>query len=124
MIQNTITKIQDNSSYNLWKNSLDTINWFVDIENEKYNTFIQFDIIDFYPSISKELLLLHSLNIVWNYTDINENEYEIILTCRKSILINNNNTWVKNHVDNFDVTMGSFDSGDFVGIYTRSNLSL
>ena len=28
----------------------------------------------------------------------------------KSTLIDNNNMWVKNYIDNFDVTMGSFKS--------------
>ena len=30
--------------------------WFEDIPNKKSNTFIAFDICDFYPSITEELL--------------------------------------------------------------------
>ena len=39
-----------------------------------------------------------------------QEELDIILACRKSILFYNNTTWEKTTIDNFDVTMGSFDS--------------
>ena len=42
--------------------------------------------------------------------DITDEKIEIILACRKSILSNNRRTWVKSHVDNFDVPMGAYDS--------------
>ena len=35
-------------------NSSDTIEWFRNIKNKIKNTFIQFDIIEFYPSITKK----------------------------------------------------------------------
>ena len=54
-IKKIITKILSNSKYNLWKNSLDTINWLKNIKNKNSNTFIQFDVIDFYPSILKKI---------------------------------------------------------------------
>ena len=38
VIQKIVTKISSNSEYNLWKNSLDTKNWFHDIENGKKST--------------------------------------------------------------------------------------
>ena len=65
-------------------------------------------------------LLLKSLNYAREYTDIIEEEIEIILACRKSILSDNCRTWVKNHVDNFDVPKGAYDSAqeaDLIGIY-------
>ena len=43
----------------------------------------------------------------------------------KSALVYNNNTWEKKATDNFDVTMGSFDSAqiaDLVGIYILDTL--
>ena len=47
-------------------------------------------------------------------------QYEIILACRKTVLKNNDSTWVKNGLDNFDVPMGGYDSSqiaDLVGLY-------
>ena len=41
--------------YNLSKNSLDVTEWFRNIQCKSRTTFIQFDMIEFYPSISKEL---------------------------------------------------------------------
>ena len=42
--------------------------------------------------------------------DISDEEIEIILACRKSILSDNHRTWMKSHVDNIDVAMGAYDS--------------
>ena len=52
-----------------------------------------------------------------NYT---KEELDIILACRKSVLVYNNTSWQKKTTDNFDVTMGSFDSAqitDLVGMH-------
>ena len=76
----------NNLRYILFKNSLDTIEWFKNIKHKNKTTSIQFDIIDFYPSIKKELLL-QSINLAWNYTDITKAELDIILACRKSLLV-------------------------------------
>ena len=59
----------------------------MNIKNENSTTFIQFDIIDFYRSISKELLI-NSIKFAKKYTNITENELDIILARRRSILIN------------------------------------
>ena len=52
-----VLNIQKNTYNNLWNNSTDTIEWFRNIKNKSKTTFIQFDIIDFHPSISKEVLI-------------------------------------------------------------------
>ena len=54
IIQNIIIKIWKTTHINLWKNSNDTIEWFRNIKNKSKTTFIQFDIIEFYPSITKK----------------------------------------------------------------------
>ena len=41
---------------NQWKNTQKVIDWFKSIDYKQYYNFIMFDIKDFYPSISKELL--------------------------------------------------------------------
>ena len=47
----------------LEENSLETIDWFKNINNKKWSTFIQFDIIEFYLSITRELLQITLGNI-------------------------------------------------------------
>ena len=87
----------------MWKNSLETIDWFRNIRNKSI-TFIQFDIIEIYSSISKELLL-KTFNHTRNYIGITDEDKDIVLICRKCILIGNKTTWVKSYIDNFGVTM-------------------
>ena len=103
---------------------MDTIDWFKKIKDKKRSTFVQFDIIEFYPSITKELLV-RTLNHAREYTDITEEEIEIILASRKSVLSDSRRSRVKSHVDNFDVPMGAYDSvqvADLVGIYILDTL--
>ena len=76
---------------------------------------MQFDII----SISKNTLI-ESINYAREYVDITKEQYDIILACtRKTVLENNETTWVKSGPGNFDVPMGAYDSSqiaDLVGL--------
>lgn len=65
---------------------------------------IQIDIIDFYPSIS-ENLLENSLNFTKNYIGITDDELKIITASRQSVLI-----FHDFFNENFDFPMGAFDS--------------
>ena len=103
---------------------MDTIDWFRKIKDKKRSTFVQFNIIEFYPSNTKELLM-RSLNHAREYTEITKEEIEMILASRKTVLSDNRRSWVKSHVDNFDVPMGAYDSAqvaDLVGIYILDTL--
>ena len=125
LINEIVSNILNKSSYNLWKSSSETIEWFKNIKNKSKCTFIQFDIIDFYPSISKELLL-NSLTHAKTFCDISDEQIQLILACRKSVLNLHNSTWIKNNLDNFDVSMGAYDSSqiaDLIGIYILDTLS-
>ena len=81
---------------------------------------MQFDIIDFYPTISKNILI-DSINYARKYVGITKEQNDIILACRKTVLKNNESTWVKRGSENFDVPMGGgYDSSqiaDLVGLY-------
>ena len=57
IIQNIVTNVKKAYHSNLWRNSYDTIEWFRKIRNKSKATFMQFDIIDFYPSITKNTLI-------------------------------------------------------------------
>ena len=111
---------------NQWKNSSSVINWFNDLENKDQCTFTQFDIVDFYPSITEELLQ-KSINHAKLYTHISDDDIEIIMHARKSLLFDNDISWTKKNSENtFDVTMGSFDGAEIcelVGLYILSILS-
>ena len=81
---------------------------------------IQLDIVEFYPSITEQILD-DVTNFAKQYTNISDKNLRIIKHCRKSPLFNNNEPWKKKNTDNcFDVTMGSYDGAEvceLVGIY-------
>ena len=120
IIQNIVTNVKKANHSNLWRNSFETIEWLRKIKNKSKATFTQFDIIDFYPSIIKNILI-DCINYAQKYVDITNEQYEIILACRKTVIKNNESTWVKSGLDNFDVPMGvGYDSSqiaDLVGLY-------
>lgn len=87
--------------------------------------FIKFDIVDFYSSISRDLLI-DSINFAKNYMDIMDSEFNIILAARKSLLSLNNSTWMKCKNEDFDIPRGAYDSvqvANIVGIYILEILS-
>ena len=41
--------------------------------------------------------------------EITDEQYQIILTCKKTVLKNGNSTWIKTSLDNFDVPVDGYD---------------
>ena len=82
-------------------------------------SFIKFDIVDFYPSISEELLS-KAIAYAQSVTTIEEKVIRTIYHSRKSLLFDRDNVWVKKDNTEFDVTMGSYDGTELcelVGLY-------
>ena len=88
--------------------------------NKSTRSFITFDVVDFYPSISEELLN-EALTFASQYDTITDNEKKIIMQAKRSLLFSRNTTWCKKTTKSlFDVTMGSFDGAEtceLVGSY-------
>ena len=103
-----------------WHSTNDVIEWFKSIPDKNICTFIQYDIDEFYPSISKQLLQ-DSLRHAKHFTKNPDKSIEIIYHSRKTLLFSGNNMWIKKSGDsNFDVTMGSFDGAELcelVGLF-------
>ena len=119
LFEKIVKVVNDKTKY--WKNTQDVITWFEDIPNKKSNTFIAFDICDFYPSITEELLD-KALDFSSHYIEITNDEREIIKHTKKTTLYSNNMPWRKIRLD-FDVTMGSFDGAEtceLVGLFLLS----
>ena len=102
------------------------INWFSSIENKSQCTFIQLDIMEFYPSITK-MILDNSASFAKQHVEISDKDLQIIKHCRKSLLYHENETWKKKKSGNsFDVTMGSYDGAEIrelVGTLVLSTLA-
>ena len=122
-----LTKINDKLKTKLnlkqLKNTNETIEWFNTLNNKTRLKFFQFDIENFYPSVS-EKLLEDSLNFASQHTNINEIEKETIRNARKSVLINDGKIWSKKSGP-WDITMGAYDGAqvtDLVGLYILHQL--
>ena len=76
-----------------------------------------FDIKDFYPSISKELL---PDALTFAERIINLDDKKIIYHSRKSLLFNQEQAWMKKESGLFDVWMGAYDGTEackLIGIF-------
>ena len=125
ILENINAEIKTTQTAQQWRNSNNVIEWFNQLENKELCTFTQFDIVDFYPSIT-EVLLTKSLDYAKQFVQISREDTEIIMHARKSLLFNNESPWSKkDSTDLFDVTMGSFDGAEIcelVGLYILSIL--
>ena len=109
--------------FNQWLKTTDVLEWFNRREIGRRASFIQFDIVNFYPSISKNLLD-RSLEYLSKIVNIEKNELEIINSARKSLLHDRGTKWVKKG-GMWDVPMGSWDGAEVceaVGLYLLHKL--
>ena len=87
--------------------------------------FIKFDIVSFYPSISRNILN-ETIQFARNYHSINDDMINTIMNSRKAFLFYDGNPWVKKDtLQHFDVTEGSFDGAEIcelVGLYLLNQL--
>ena len=115
ILKNKITenhKIDHRDTISQINNDNDSTEQFMNSKNKSKTTFIQFDIIEFYPSITKkiQLIVLTMQKKCWN----NRWTMPNTLAWRKTILRNNESTWVKTDFNNFDVSMGRYDSAQIL----------
>ena len=113
LLEKIVKVTKDKTKYNHWKTHK-MQSHCSEIFQKKSNTFIAFDICDFYPSITEELSD-KALDFASHYIEIT----------KKTILYNNNMPWRKVSSD-FDVTMGSFDGAEtweLVGLFLLSQLT-
>ena len=109
-----------------WISTKNAINWFTKINRKNRAAFVQFDIVDFYPSITEEVFKT-VMDFAKTFADTTDSDWHIIKHCRKTLLCNNSEEqWVKNTGDAFDVAMGSLDSAqiaDTVGLLILYNIT-
>ena len=90
-------RVKNDLELNQWKNTTEVIEWFKNINDKQSNKFVEFDIKDFYPSIT-ESLRRNALEFASNHTPITPEEFEIIFHARKSLLFNNKEVWRKKQI--------------------------
>ena len=93
-----------------WTDTDQVLNWFTGLEKQTYS-FFKFDVVDFYPSISEELVI-KSLKFAGIYTSVPTEDLSLIKNACKSVLYEQGNLWQKKRANNtsslFDVAQGSF----------------
>ena len=114
------------TNINQWKNTSSVLQWFKKLPNKHDSTFISFDVVQFYPSITDNLLR-RALDFASNYATISAEDRHTIIQVKQSLPFNNNTPWQKRNSNTlFDVTMGSYDGAEtceLVGCYFLSQLT-
>ena len=96
------------------------------LKNKNTLKFINFDICEFYPSITPELLK-RAITFAEKHTNISKLEKEAIFEARKCFLFSDSKPWEKRNNPDFDVTMGAWDGAEcceLVGLYMLDKLKI
>lgn len=118
----------DATGVNQWKNTSSVLQWYKSLPNKCKAAFISFDVVEFYPSITEDLLR-RALDFASSYVNISPDDRQIIIRAKHSwsLLFNNETPWQKKNSSTlFDVTMGSYDGAEtceLVGCYLLSQLT-
>ena len=67
------------TNVNQWKNTAQVITWFKNIKSKKTSSFVNFDVENFYPSISIDLFT-DAISYTKTITNINDGQLSIIMT--------------------------------------------
>ena len=124
ILDKAILAIRKTTRMNQWRNTTEVLSWFSNINNKQKTRFIQFDIEEFYPSISSGLLD-RAVRYAKTIVDITDLELSIINHSKTSLLFDKDTSWVKKSNENFDVTMGSWDGAEtceLVGLYLLNKI--
>ena len=124
-LDDILTNVKPKTSVNLWKNTAAVTNWFSRINRKQDCTFICLDTVDYYPSISEDLLN-RAFDFAGKYTEISSKDKDSIFNARKSMLFGQEKEWIKKGTGLFDAPMGCFDGAErceLVGVFALSELS-
>jgi len=113
ILERIVEKTKAATGVNIWHNTYEVLDWFEAIENKHQATFICFDIVEFYPSISKSLLA-KALDFASQYVPVTDLERNVIFHAKKTLLFNHGTAWAKKSDNNelFDIPMGSYDGAE------------
>ena len=77
--------------------------WFTELQNKKKLSFIQFDVVNFYASITPALLE-SSLTFATSFINISNDTKATIRQASNSFLCKDNETWIKQESEMFDIS--------------------
>ena len=123
-MERIIRQVKGKTKLQQWLNTDATLAWFNALDNKQSLSFVICDIVDYYPSISVELLD-RTLNWASHFATISEDDKVLFHHTRNSILSHDGSIWAKKGEMNFDVAQGSWDGAevtDLVGLYLLSKM--
>ena len=123
-LDSMIREIRTKTLLKSWRATNDTLCWFNALPNRQLQTFLEFDIVSFYPTIS-ELLLTKAVDWGSKFVNVSQMDKAIIMQARQSMLFLNMEPWSKKSGE-FDVTMGAWDGAEIcelIGLYMLSIIS-
>ena len=124
-LEKIVHEVREKTGLLQWKNTLSCLQWFDKLQNKSECHFIQFDVVNFYGSISKQLLE-DTMNWASTFTNIEQKTKDIIFHARKTFLFYQGEPYVKKNAPDFDCPMGAHDSAEvceLVGLYILSKLA-
>ena len=124
MLSEIISAVKSKAQLLQFKNTDATIDWFCKLKDKDRLHFIQFDVENFYASITPGLLE-NAITFAASHTTISQECKQTILQAANSFLYSDSSAWIKKKGDTFDITMGGFhgaDICDVVGLYLLSQL--
>ena len=124
MLAKILTAVKNKSQLQQWKNSDSVIEWFSALEHKERLNFIQFDLVNFYGSITPQLLN-DALTFAAKYKAISDETKSTILQAANSFLCSDGKIWIKKQGGTFDITMGGFHGAeicDLIGLFILSKL--
>ena len=110
ILQRANERIRKITKLKQWRSTNDVIQWFTSTNTKRNAQFIQLDIVEFYPSISRELFR-QALEFAESIVPFTTTEKAALQNARMSILHHDNTTWQKKN-GIFDVTMGAYDGAE------------
>ena len=123
-MERLIRQVKAKSKLRQWKNTDSTLAWYRLLDNKAALSFVVCDIVDYYPSITADLLD-QALDWAAGWCQISQDDRELFKHTKDSLLWHEGCTWVKRGEVNFDVAQGSFDGAettDLVGLFILSKL--
>ena len=111
ILDTTNKNIREAMGLNQWRNTDTVIDWFKSIRNKHLCKFVVFDIREFYPSIT-ENLLKKALTSAKAHTHLSDDDKAIIHHATKSSLFNDPQTCIKRDSALFDAKMGAYDAAE------------
>ena len=86
-LEKIVKNVTEATGLNQWRNTSTVIDWFKKIPRKSQARLLKFDICNFYPSITEDLLL-KAIDFARQFTEVTPETINIIMHCRKCLLFN------------------------------------